>query len=154
MSKEIESKMSLEDLRWLLNRDQPVYAKLEGIETILEDPILTFIELLKGPMINEDTIARGVLTSGDCAHPALVRIFSCGNCGRFAVLLSFMYPGGYIATKREGHHFFYVRNGFAYNIFGRHEIDETVEGWRIVPLREMTTDEIDNYSDDEGGPII
>jgi hypothetical protein len=142
----------------LLDYDSGLFETLSEEEKreILADPVLAFIEVLKGPQIR----AVGSLSREDCARPELVRIFSMGNCGRFAAVLQLLFPGGQIVRLVDRSHYAYRLGDRLYDVLGLlTEGREDMANWtgetEDAAVAELADDDVlDNYSAEAKGPIV
>lgn len=124
-----------------------------GLRVNLTDPtdqVLTFLELLIGENSSTDD-------PNDCARPALVEVFSQGNCGRLAVLLARIFVDGQVVQAKHNCHYAYQRGGYVYDIHGRRaflaEQFRPMDWGDHIRLCELA-ECMDNYSFSLRGPMI
>jgi hypothetical protein len=124
-----------------------------------KDPVLLFIETLRGPQIKEN----GILSKKDCIRPDLENIFMHGACGRFAMTLLLLFPKGKIAKLNGSHHIVFLHcdidgTQWVYDIRGRHKRD-ALGSFTILDLThkkhlDLLSEYTDNYSSELHGPIV
>jgi len=135
-------------------------------ETNGTDEVLDFIELIKGEPVSPEMLEcndhRCEFTKDDCSYHIIEEIFLNGDCGRFAMILQYVFPQGTMFYLPSDEHVYFEIDGSYYDVTGRlsNNYVKAQEYLYDSNLEKMTGSDIydhdlyNNYSFGIRGPII
>lgn len=132
-----------------------------------EDKVLNFIELIKGPdtlSLYDDTVENLIKLKlfqnkeeieWESPRRIIEEIFTSGNCGRFSMILRFVFPEGesYIIKNDEYYHIVTKIGERFYDITG--DVTEKFKDHdKKIASKEEVEENMSNYSFRKRGPIV
>ena len=130
------------------------------------EDVMKFINLVKGQSVTEllevetlDDANKLGFDEWDTSSLIIEEIFMSGCCGRFALLLKFVFPEAknYVVTKEDGETALHVITEIAgryYDIRGEYDINRATE-YQLTDEEEILDNDVtNNYSFNQRGNII
>jgi len=142
----------------LLFQIQDYYTEIEE-----SDEIIDFIELIKGEPVDKDLLETPLFDENDSAYNITTEIFTNGDCGRFGLILQYIFPMAELYYLPATSHVYTKFDNYFYDITGRFDSNYLIAlqfllGSELEKVNEYDIKEdhliYSNYSFNKRGPII